>query len=91
MLYWVDSDIDVCIFDEATSGLDDTELTEGAEASAILEYLVNYVNADRKRTVFISTHQNIDCFIRKMKENGHEIVILNFRRQGEFNLVERIE
>lgn len=90
MLYWIDSEIDVCIFDEATSGLDDTELSEGAEASAILEYLANYVNADCKRTVFISTHQNIDEFIRKMKESGYEIVILNFRRQGKFNIVERV-
>ena len=90
MLYWMDDEIDVCILDEATSGLDDTEIKEGADASSILEYIVNFANEDKKRTVFISTHQDISSFVNKMKKSGYQILILNFRRENEENIVEQI-
>jgi len=63
MLYWMDSDIDVLVLDEATSGLDDKVDTDNADAEKILEYIVRYANKDKKRIVVISTHQNIDGFI----------------------------
>lgn len=66
MLYWMDSDIDVLVLDEATSGLDDKVETSHADAEKILEYIVRYANKDKKRIVVISTHQNIDGFVTNL-------------------------
>ena len=66
MLYWMDSDIDVLVLDEATSGLDDKVETSHADAEKILEYIVRYANKDKKRIVVISTHQNIDGFVANL-------------------------
>lgn len=66
MLYWMDSDIDVLVLDEATSGLDDKVETNHADAEKILEYIVRYANKDKKRIVVISTHQNIDGFVKSL-------------------------
>ena len=59
----MDSDIDVLVLDEATSGLDDKVDTDHADAEKILEYIVRYANKDKKRIIVISTHQNIDGFV----------------------------
>lgn len=67
LLYFLDENIDVLVLDECTSGLDDKADEESADAERILEYIVKYANADKKRIVIISTHQNIDGFKEKMK------------------------
>ena len=66
MLYWLDSEIDVLVLDECTSGLDDKAESDSADAERILEYIVRYANSDKKRIVIISTHQNIDGFKLKL-------------------------
>ena len=66
MLYWMDSDIDVLVLDEATSGLDDKVETDNADAEKILEYIVRYANKDKDRIIIVSTHQNIDGFISNL-------------------------
>lgn len=86
MLYWLDSEIDVVVLDECTSGLDDKIEGNFADAESILEYIVKYVNEDKKRIVIISTHQNIDGFKKKMSDN-YTFRNLQFMKDGEKNLV----
>lgn len=89
MLYWLDDDIDVMVLDECTSGLDDKSKIDSADAERILEYIVRYVNNDKKRIVIISTHQNIDG----LKHNlASEYIFKNlyFSKDGENNLVKEI-
>lgn len=86
MLYWIDSEIDVMVLDECTSGLDDKTDTDSADAESILEYIVRYANCDKKRIVVIATHQNIDGFKNRLSD---EFVFRNlcFAKEGERNLV----
>ncbi len=90
MLYWLDDSIDVAVLDEATSGLDDKN-SDGVEASKILEYVVKFINKDKKRTVFISTHQDISQFINRMTQDGYEITILRFKQNDDYNIIEMDE
>ena len=89
MLYWLDDEIDVMVLDECTSGLDDKAETDSADAERILEYIVRYVNSDKKRIVIISTHQNIDGF-KKNLANEYTFRNLQFKKEGECNLVREI-
>lgn len=66
MLYWLDESIDVIVLDECTSGLDVKTPEDFADAERILEYIVRFCNRNRKRIVLISTHQDIDGFIKKL-------------------------
>ena len=89
MMYWLDDEIDVVILDECTSGLDDKAEMESADAERILEYIVRYVNSDKKRITIISTHQNIDGFKEKLSS---EYTFKNFQfvKEGEYNLIKKI-
>lgn len=89
MMYWLDDEIDVVILDECTSGLDDKAEIESADAERILEYIVRYVNSDKKRITIISTHQNIDGFKEKLSS---EYTFKNFQfvKEGEYNLIKKI-
>ncbi len=86
MLYWLDDEIDVLVLDECTSGLDDKADINSADAEKILEYIVRYANADKKRIIIISTHQNIDGFKEKL---SYEFKFRNFKfeKDGECNVI----
>lgn len=92
MLYWLDGNTDVLVLDEATSGLDDNNKAESdsADASRILEYITRFANKDRKRTVIIATHQNIDDFVEKMSDDGYSFKTLIFCKSGETNEVRQV-
>ena len=89
MLYWLNDDIDVIVLDECTSGLDDKSKTDSADAERILEYIVRYVNSDKKRIVIISTNQNIDGFKNKLL-GEFKFKNLQFVKEGEKNLLKEI-
>ena len=89
MLYWMDSNIDVLVLDEATSGLDDKVDSDHADAEKILEYIVKYSNKDKKRIVVISTHQNIDGFITHLSD---EFMFKSFFfvKEGDKNIIKEV-
>ncbi|MBQ6992217.1 MAG: ATP-binding cassette domain-containing protein [Clostridia bacterium] len=89
MLYWMDSDIDVLVLDEATSGLDDKVETSHADAEKILEYIVRYANKDKKRIVVISTHQNIDGFVSHLNSE-YIFKSFSFEKEGDKNLIKEV-
>ncbi|MBP5204433.1 ABC transporter ATP-binding protein [bacterium] len=89
MLYWLDSDIDVMVLDECTSGLDEKAESNSADAERILEYIVRYSNKDKKRIVIISTHQNIDGFKQKLA-GDFTFKNLQFAKIGKNNLVKEV-
>ena len=89
MLYWMDSDIDVLVLDEATSGLDDKVDTDHADAEKILEYIVRYANKDKKRIIVISTHQNIDGFITNLSSE-FKFKSFSFEKEGDKNTVNEV-
>lgn len=89
MLYWMDSDIDVLILDEATSGLDDRVESDNADAEKILEYIVKYANKDKKRIIVISTHQNIDGFIANL-ESEYTFKSFFFEKDGDKNVIKEV-
>ena len=86
MLYWLDSEIDVMVFDECTSGLDNQLDSNLADAEKILEFIVKYSNSDKKRVIIISTHQNIDGFKENIK-NEFKIKNFSFSNEGEYNII----
>lgn len=76
ILYWLDDSIDVIVLDECTSGLDDKNNSDSADAEKILAYIIQYANLDKNRIVIISTHQNIDG----VKESlSHQYNFRNFQ------------
>jgi len=89
MLYWMGSDIDVLVLDEATSGLDDKVDTDHADAEKILEYIVRYANKDKKRIVVISTHQNIDGFIANLNSE-FTFKSFFFVKEGDKNMIKEV-
>lgn len=89
MLYWMDSDIDVLVLDEATSGLDDKVDTDHADAEKILDYIVRYANKDKKRIVVISTHQNIDGFISYLSSE-YKFKSFFFEKDGDKNTIKEV-
>ena len=86
LLYFLDENIDVLVLDECTSGLDDKADEESADAERILEYIVKYANADKKRIIIISTHQNIDGFKEKM-EGQYSFKNLYFKKGEGYNYI----
>ena len=86
LLYWLDSEIDVLILDECTSGLDDKTDSDFADAEKILEYIVRYANKDKKRIIIISTHQDIDDFKRKLSYE-YTFRNLSFSKEKKFNII----
>lgn len=89
MLYWLNDEIDVLALDECTSGLDDKSENDSADAERILEYIVRYVNSDKKRIIIISTHQNIDGFKSKLADE-FKFRNLQFAKEEEKNLVKEV-
>lgn len=87
ILYWLDDEIDVLALDECTSGLDDKQKSDFANAEKVLEYIVKYANPDKNRIIIISTHQHIDGFIEKLS-GEYTFKILQFNNKGGYNLVE---
>ena len=85
----MDSDIDVLVLDEATSGLDDKVDTDHADAEKILEYIVRYANKDKKRIVVISTHQNINGLITHLSD---EFMFKSFFfvKEGDKNTIKEV-
>ena len=72
MLYHLDENIDIIVFDEATSGLDEKSTdVDNADAEKILKFLIQYSNKDKKRIIVISTHQNIDGVEAHLKSKYH--------------------
>ena len=61
ILFWLDEKIDIVALDECTSGLD-TEADEenNADAIKVLQFIIDYCNRDRRRIIFLATHQNIN-------------------------------
>lgn len=89
MLYWLNDEIDVLVLDECTSGLDDKSENDSADAERILEYIIRYVNSDKKRIIIISTHQNIDGFKSKLADE-FKFRNLQFAKEEEKNLVKEV-
>lgn len=89
ILYWMDSDIDVLILDEATSGLDDKVDTDHADAEKILEYIVRYANKDKHRIVVISTHQNINGFIANLSSE-FKFKSFFFEKENDKNIIKEV-
>lgn len=89
MLYWMDSDIDVLVLDEATSGLDDKVDNDRADAEKILEYVIRYANKDKKRIVVISSHQNIDGVIEHLSSD-YKFKSFYFERDGDKNVIKQV-
>ena len=61
ILYWLD-DEDFVLLDEPTSGLDekaDDYNESNATAAKIMNFIIEYINKDRKRIVIIATHQDL--------------------------------
>ena len=86
MLYWLDSDIDVLVLDEATSGLDDKVESDSADAEKILEFIVRYANKDKPRIFVISTHQNINGFISHLSSE-YKFKSFYFEKEGDKNFI----
>lgn len=83
MLYHLDKEIDILVFDEATSGLDDkSNDANNADAEKILKFLIEYCNRDKKRIIIISTHQNIDG-VKKALSAQYPFKRFLFERDGE--------
>lgn len=89
MLYWLDDNIDVVVLDECTSGLDVRTTEDSADAERILEYIVRYCNKDKKRIVIISTHQDINGFVKNLA-NEYTFRSLQFKKEGGKNIVREI-
>lgn len=61
ILFWLNTDIDIVALDECTSGLDaETDDNDNADALKILQFIITYCNHDKKRILFLATHQDID-------------------------------
>ena len=77
ILFWMSDAIDILVLDECTSGLDaenDGDLNN-ADALSVMKFIIDYCNRDKKRILFISTHQkNIYAICNRRlhfrKENG---------------------
>lgn len=89
MLYWLDSDIDVMVLDECTSGVDEEIYEDGIDAQTILEYIVRYSNKDKKRIVIIATHQNVNAFEKKL-QNEFSFRNLVFKKSKDKNIITEI-
>lgn len=82
ILFWLNPDIDIVALDECTSGLDaETDDDENADALKILQFIINYCNLDKKRIIFLATHQNIDALC------NHR---LHFKRKDGKTIIEKI-
>ena len=82
ILFWLNPDIDIVALDECTSGLDaETDDDENADALKILQFIINYCNHDKKRILFLATHQNIDALC------NHR---LHFKRKDGKTIIEKI-
>lgn len=82
ILFWLSPDIDIVALDECTSGLD-TEANddENADALKILQFIIQYCNKDKKRILFLATHQNIESLC------NHR---LHFKRKAGKTIIEKI-
>lgn len=61
ILFWLSPDIDIVALDECTSGLDaEADDDNNADALKILQFIIAYCNRDKKRFLFLATHQDIE-------------------------------
>lgn len=82
ILFWLDQNIDIVALDECTSGLDSDSLDDdNADALKVLQFIIDYCNRDKKRIIFLATHQNIDNLC------NHK---LHFRRHNGQTVIEKI-
>lgn len=82
ILFWLNTDIDIVALDECTSGLDaKTDDDDNADALKILQFIINYCNHDKKRILFLATHQDIDNLC------NHR---LHFRRASGKTIIQKI-
>ncbi len=82
ILFWLNPDIDIVALDECTSGLDaETDDDDNADALKILQFIINYCNHDKKRILFLATHQDIDNLC------NHR---LHFRRASGKTIIQKI-
>lgn len=82
ILFWLSPDIDIVALDECTSGLDtEAKDDENADAIKILQFIINYCNHDKKRIIFLATHQNIDSMC------NHR---LHFKRKDGKTIIQKI-
>lgn len=83
ILFWLDNNIDVVALDECTSGLDAETDDEDNDADAlkILRFIIDFCNHDKKRIIFLATHQKIDSLC------NHR---LHFRRKFGKTVIQKI-
>ena len=80
ILFWLSDATDIVVLDECTSGLDSESYGDlnNADAHRIMKFIIAYCNQDKKRMLFISTHQNIYNLCNRRlhfkKENGQTII-----------------
>ena len=80
ILFWLSDATDIIVLDECTSGLDAENYGDlnNADATRIMQFIISYCNKDKKRMLFISTHQNIHNLCNRRlhfkKENGRTII-----------------
>ena len=55
----------------------------------ILEYIVEYANMDKKRTIVLATHQNINGFKDKLK-NKFDFKNIKFVKERQTNIIREI-
>ena len=88
ILYFLDDNIDAVILDEPTSGLDNDNRND-IDAQNVLEYIINYVNKDKKRIVVISTHQNLDNLKKNIKKD-YNIKDFKFINDKEKSIIHEV-
>ena len=84
ILYWLDENVDLVAFDEATSGLDADDTNGEGDAQTILEYIIRYCNKDKKRMVLIATHQDTEKLQNNIKSE-YKIKNFVFKKNGARN------
>lgn len=82
ILFWLNPDIDIVALDECTSGLDaEADDDDNADALKVLQFIIAYCNRDKKRILFLATHQDIENLC------NHR---LHFRRASGKTIIKKI-
>ena len=82
ILFWLNPDIDIVALDECTSGLDaEADDDDNADALKVLQFIIAYCNRDKKRILFLATHQDIENLC------NHR---LHFRRASGKTIIQKI-
>lgn len=82
ILFWLNPGIDIVALDECTSGLDaEADDDDNADALKVLQFIIAYCNRDKKRILFLATHQDIENLC------NHR---LHFRRTSGRTIIKKI-